>query len=139
MTVTATDALGAFLDPLPEQEGTTLRSLARAWEGGGGRLAVGTVATRLQFGPEEAAHTGATLFIGRDGAGARLELARIILEHHGLDADGWTHWSDEFADLAHHGFDATAKYPTLPLQHVTATELARLVTGLRDLAKLVTR
>lgn len=125
--------LGSFVAALPEAQATTLRTLAHAWEGGGGRLAVGTVAIRLQFGPEETPHTAGTLF-AKD---TRLELARIILEHHGLDADAWTHWSDEFADLAHHGFDASSKFPTLPLQHITATELARLVTGLRDLATMV--
>lgn len=127
----ATDPLTAFLQQHPDA--TTIRTLAHAWESGGGRLAVGTVAIRLQFGPEDAPHTAATLH----ATGNRLEMARIILEHHGLDAAGWIHWSDAFADLAHHGFDATAKFPTLSLESITATELARLVTGLRDLAKMV--
>lgn len=124
----ATDPLTAFLDTHPDA--STLRTLAHAWESGGGRLAVGTVAVRLQFGPEDSAHTAATLH-----ADSRLELARIILEHHGLDAAGWTHWSDEFTDFD--SFDATAKFPTLSLASITATHLARLATGLRDLAKMV--
>lgn len=123
-------ALTTFLETVPSPDALPLRTLAHAWTGGGGALAVGKVAVRL-LGD---GFTAGTLH-ARDGP-ARLELCRVLLEKHGVDADQWTHWSDEFADLAHHGFDHRAKYPSLPIAHLSPAELARLVSGLRDLASM---
>lgn len=130
-------ALQGFLADVAGPEGVAIRTLAHAWQGGGGGIQVGTVAVRLTAGKPDGPFTAATLHAPRGGQGARLELCRVLLERHGVRPDAWVHWSDEFADLAHHGFDAAAKYPTLPLAPLSATELARLVTGLRDLARLV--
>ena len=128
----ATEAeLATFLEPLGDGA-LPARSLVHAWQSGGGDVQIGSVATRLVGHHDGGTFTAATLH-ARD---ASLELCRVILERHGIAAAAWTHWSDEFADLAHHGFDARAKYPSIPLAPLTEAELARLVTGLRDLARL---
>lgn len=134
----AASALAAFLEAMPEAAAVQARSLAHAWLGGGAELAVGQHAVRLTAGQDPERFTAATLHGPRGDAPARLELCRVILEKHGVDGDAFMHWSDEFADLAHHGFDPAQKYPEVPLgPGLTDAELARLVTGLRDLAQMV--
>ncbi len=137
-TVTTPDAeaaLTAFASAMPAEEGLQLRTLAHAWTLGGGTFSVGKVAVRLVGGKD--GFTAGTLYAARGEQPARLELCRVLLEKHGVPDDKWGYWVDEFADLGHHGFVATAKYPALSLgPHVTATELARLVSGLRDLAAM---
>lgn len=131
------DALAAFLADLPDDDALQARTLAHAWTSGGGDLAIGKVAVRLTASPDGTPFTAGTIHAPRGETPARLELSRVLLEKHSVDADGFTHWSDEFADLAHHGFDPSQKFPALHLgEHVSPTELARLVTGLRDLAKM---
>lgn len=145
MTATTTlsdateEALAAFLDALPDDTAVTARTLAHAWAGGDGALQVGKVAVRMtQTGHDGRPFTAATLHAPRgEESYPRLELCRAILESHGVPHDDWVHWSDEFADLAHHGFDPAAKFPSLLLvPEVTPAEVARLATGLRDLARM---
>ncbi len=137
-TVTTEDAeaaLAAFVAPLADT-GLQIRTLAHAWTLGDASFTVGKVAVRLCG---KSGFTAGTLYAARGEQPARLELARIILEKHGVSHEQWTHWADEFADLSHHGFDASAKYPILALgDHITPAELARLVSGLRDLARITT-
>lgn len=135
-------ALAAFLETLPSDRAVTVRTLAHAWQGGGGTLQVGQWAIRLLAaagdGPNAGTFTAGTLHRPRDPDGTpRLELCRVILHNNGVPEAAWTHWSDEFADLAPRGFDPTAKFPTLPLDDaLTPTDTARLAVGLRDLALL---
>ncbi len=137
-TVTTEDAeaaLTAFVSKLPDPVGLQIRTLAHAWTLGGGAFTVGKVSIRLTGGE---GFTAGTLHSAQNAQPARFELCRVILEKHGVSHEQWTYWADEFADLAHHGWQATAKYPVLPLgDHVTPGELARLVSGLRDLALMV--
>ncbi len=134
--VTASDAeaaLADFLASQPADAGLQMRSLTHAWTLGGGTFTVGKLAIRLL--DKAGAFTAGTLYAERGGHPARLELGRVLLEKHGVTAERWTNWTDEFADLAHHGFEAGSKYPTLPLgPKLTPGELARLVSGMRDLA-----
>lgn len=139
MTLTAMqradDGLAQFLAAFPDPVGITARTLAHAWTGGGGDLVIGSKATRLVVG--DPAFTAGTIVAPGAGAG-HLELSRILLERHGLSNDAWQHWSDEFADLAHRGFDPNAKYPRLPItDDLSPAELVRLVQGLRDLARML--
>lgn len=134
------EALLAFLDTLPEAHQVTVRTLAHAWQGGGGVFQVGQWSIRLLV-PEHAGQAGFTAGNlhrprGEDDI-PRLELCRIILENHGVDADQWLHWTDEFAELQHHGFDHEDRFPTVPISaDLTDTEAARLALGLRDLARI---
>ncbi len=130
--------LKAFLDPLPGDCVAAVRTLAHAWAAVGGKLAPGRLAVRL-LGPETSerpAFTAATLYAPRgDHANPRLELARTILEHHGVGPDAFEHWCDEIVDLGGPGFSARAKFPAIPLPpSLSAGDLARLVGALRDLA-----
>lgn len=133
----AEKALAEFLAALPEASALTVRTLAHAWAGGGGELQVGHLAIRL-LGGRAAAFTAGTVHAPRGGQTAPvLELCRVLLESHGVPHDAWVHWSDGLAELQHHGFDPAARFPTLPLSpKVTAAEVARLATGLRDLAQM---
>ncbi len=129
-------AMPGFLAAFPEPLDVTARTLANAWSGGGGRLAVGSIATRLIAG--DPSFTAGTIVAPKGDAPGHLEFSRVILERHGVGSDAWVHWSDEFADLAHHGFDQGAKYPRIPITNeLSPAELVRLVQGLRDLATMV--
>ncbi len=128
------DALATFIAGFDDCA-VTARTLAHAWTGGSGDLVVGSRATRLVVGNPQ--FTAGTIYAPSGGPG-RLELSRVLMERHGLGNDQWTHWSDEFADLGHLGFDQGAKYPSLPITpDITPAELVRLVQGLRDLAKML--
>lgn len=131
--------LRAFLDTLPEDAVVPARTLAHAWAAAGGSLAPGRVSVRL-LGPAQGdrpAFTAATLYAPRGEATApTLEFAKPFLEHHGVDADRFVHWADEVVDVAG-GLDPTAKFPTLRLgPDLPASDLARLVSALRDLARM---
>lgn len=128
-------ALQAFLEGLNGPEQVVARSLAHAWTSGGGTVRPGKVATRL-IAKREGPFTGGSIIAATAARPARLEIARAIMEHHGLGADAWAHWSDELADLQSRGFDPTSKYPTIALANVDDRMLARLVTSMRDLARL---
>ena len=135
-TTETQDPLPAFLEGLPGGADVPARSLVHAWQSGGGGTQVGQVAIRLTAqDPAGATFTAATLY----AQDPRLELCRVILEHHDIGPDSWLAWSDELADLTPLGFDGAAKYPSIRLERLSATHLARLVTGMRDLARLATR
>jgi hypothetical protein len=131
------DQLAGFLTSLPEAEAITARTLAHAWASGGGRLQVGRLSVRLTSG--DPGFTAGTLYAPHGAHVApRLELCRVVLESRGVPHDAWVHWSDEFADLAHHGFDPAERFPALVLRSdVSPPEVARLAMGLRDLARMV--
>ncbi len=128
------EALQQFIATVPGEGGTAIRTLAHAWSSGGGRHLAGTHAVRL-LGPDNPDGSHNTAAVLRGGGKPVIELARIILEHHGITHDEWTYWSDEIIDL-HPDFDATAKFPTVPLLDLDADHLVRLVVALRDLAML---
>lgn len=134
-TAAIEDELAGFVDALPGGSGVNVRSVVHAWMSGGGSAQVGKITIRLLSGGD-APFTAGTIHAPRgESAHPALELSRVLLEQHGVD---WLHWSDEFADLAHHGFDAAAKFPTVAFdERLTASEVARLVSGVRDLAKMV--
>jgi hypothetical protein len=127
-------ALQAFLATLPADAGLAARTLAHAWSAAGGSLQVGKLTTRL-VAP---AHDGRTFTAATLHAAdaPRLEVARVLLQSHGLTATDWTSWCDERAELANHGFEPTAKYPALPLSNLPPATVARLALGLRDLCRL---
>lgn len=127
--------LAAFLGALPEPLRLAARTLAHAWEGGGGQLQVGQHVARLT-GPGDVPFTAAALHAAGRGP-ARLEFCRVILQSHGLPGAAWTHWSDDLADLQPLGFDPAAKFPALPLERLGPAELARLAVALRDLARML--
>lgn len=131
------EALNGFLEDLPQDLALHVRSLAHAWASGDGRLQVGRLAIRLLAGTEPT-YTCCVIHAPRgDQPMPSLEFARVLMEKHGIDHDRWVHWSDEFADLAHRGLDPTAKFPTVRLgRDIQPGEIARLATGLRDLAKM---
>lgn len=131
-------ALQAFLANLPEDGAVTGRTLAHGWQAGGGGLQVGQWAIRLlgPTGEGGAPFTAGTIHRPNGDVQPRLELCRVILQNHGIGEDAWTHWSDEAADLAHHGFAATDKFPTVSLGNLTPPEAVRLALGLRDLARM---
>lgn len=131
--------LMAFLDTLPEGTAVPVRTVAHAWAASGGGLAPGRFAVRL-LGPaqgERPAFTAATLYAPRGGRTVpTLELAKPLLESHGVDADRFVHWADEILDVAG-GLDPSAKFPTIPLgADLPPSDLARLVGALRDLARM---
>src|SRR5688572_6584866 len=128
-------ALQAFVAAMPPDTGLAARTLAHAWTAAGGTLQVGKLTTRLVVrAPDGRTYTAATLH-GAEGT-ARLEVARVLLQAHGVTATDWTSWCDERAELAAHGFVPTAKYPALPLAGLPPTTVARLALGLRDLCRL---
>lgn len=130
-------ALNQWLRRLDDRSAVTVRTLVHAWASGGGGARVGAVAVRL-LGRTDG--TAAVVRAPRGEGPAALEFARVLMESHGVSHASWVHWSDEFADLAHHGFDPAAKFPTLKLDaDVTDAELARLAVGLRDLAAMAAR
>jgi hypothetical protein len=129
------DDLTTFLEKLPADSGINVRSVIHAWISGGGHAQVGKLTVRLLGGGDKP-FTAGTVHAPRVGhENADLELSRILLEQHGVD---WVHWSDEFADLGHHNFDASVRLPTLTFdERLTATEAVRLINGVRDLAQMV--
>ncbi len=137
MTVTQTtheEELVGFIETLPAPSQVNVRSMVHAWQSGGGSIAVGKLTVRLLAG--DPSFTAGTIHAPRgETTDADLEISRVLLEQHGVD---WVHWSDEFADLAHHGFNQAARFPTIQFDAaVSPGEVARLVTGLRDLAAMV--
>jgi hypothetical protein len=128
-------ALQGFLSTLLPEDAVRARTLAHAWGAAGGELHVGRHAVRLMGRHGGNTFTAGTLHakVGPDASPA-LELCRVILEKHGVDADRWTEWSDERPELRTRGFVPDAKYPVVRLQHLDDAALARLALGLRDLA-----
>ncbi len=131
MTLTAMDddALQKALAQLDEQPRLAARTIANAWESAGGTVKPGKVAVRLIGHQGDSPFTAATLFC----SDARLELCRVIMEHHGLPPEAFQHWADEILDIAI-GFDPSAKYPSLPLD-LDPARLVRVVNSIRDLAQ----
>jgi hypothetical protein len=130
--------LQAFLAECPPEAALRLRTLAHAWEGGGGQLHVGRLAVRL-LASDGRGHsfTAATLHRRHGEHGAALELGRVLLQAHGLAGQAWTAWCDELADLRAYGFDPDAKFPVVRVTELPDASLARLALGVRDLARLV--
>lgn len=130
-------ALQAFLATLPPEEAVAARTLAHAWTAAGGTFHAGKLTVRLLAqGPDGKGFTAATLHgIGPSGA-PRLEIGRVLLYGHGLGPADWTSWCDERPELAGHGFDRAAKYPSVPLAGLPPAVVARLAIGLRDLCLL---
>jgi hypothetical protein len=134
MTAQADEAaLHAFLATLPGDAALNGRTLAHAWTAAGGTLQVGKLTTRFVAMANGKPYTAATLHAAET---PRLELARILLQNHGLTETDWTSWCDERAELSAHGFDPAAKYPALPLSNLPPATLARRTLGLRDLCRL---
>jgi hypothetical protein len=131
-------ALQEFLEGLPEAARLPARTLAHAWQGGGGHLAVGRLAVRLTGQHNGGTFTAATIQAPRGKAPSRLEIARVLLQSHGVDEAAFNHWADELADLTTLGFDPAARFPALTLDGIDTAALARLATALRDLARLAT-
>ena len=130
-------ALQAFLATLPGDEAVAGRTLAHAWAAVGGTLQAGKLTVRLLAqAPNGRPYTAATLHAPTPAGPSRLEVARVLLITHGLAPADWTMWCDERAELAAHGFDRSAKYPTLALSGLPAPVVARLALGLRDLCRL---
>lgn len=129
-------ALQAFLATLPAEEAVSIRTLAHAWAAAGGTHQAGRLTVRLLASPPSGrAFTAATLHGPASGT-PRLEVARVLLVTHGVAAGDWTAWCDERPELAAHGFDPAAKYPSLPLANLPPAAVARLALGLRDLCRL---
>ncbi len=141
-------ALQAFLAPLPTAHAVSLRTLAHAWQAAGGTLQVGRMTVRLTVqGRDGRNFTASTLHatLGGDRPAARsaelrsgpaLEVARVLLFNHGLNDADWRGWCDDLADLELRGFDAAAKYATVPLERLPDASVARLAQALRDLGRL---
>lgn len=130
-------ALQAFLATLPADEAVAARTLAHAWSAAGGTFHAGRLTVRLLAQDVNGKpFTAATLHgVGPSGA-PRLELGRVLLYARGLGPADWTSWCDERPELAAHGFDRAAKYPTVPLAGLPPAIVARLAVGLRDLCRL---
>ena len=127
-------ALQGFLATLPSNAGLAARTVAHAWTVAGGSLQVGKLTTRLVApAPGGRSFTAATLHGAEE---RRLEVARVLLQAHGVTATDWTSWCDELAELQPHGFEPGAKYPALPLSNLPPATVARLALGLRDLCRL---
>src|SRR5207237_379642 len=90
-------ALREFLQSLDAPTALPVRTVAHAWQGGGGHLAVGRLAIRLvAVDAKGRPFTAGTLHAG---AGPRLELARVLLDAHGVSQDAWLAWCDERPEL----------------------------------------
>ncbi len=125
-------ALRVFLENLDAARAVTVRTLAHAWIAAGqtvqvGRMTVRLIATDKQGFP----FTAGTLHPGR------LELARVLLQSHGISEPTWRAWCDERPELASRGFDARANFPAIQLDGASEVTVARLALGLRDLALAV--
>jgi hypothetical protein len=132
VTPDAERALQEHIANLPEQQALAVRTISHAWTGGGGSILVGRVAIRLTSTSGNQTYTAATIRSDR----AELEIARVLLEGHGVTSEDWLHWSDDLAELRPHGFDPAAKYPTIRYATLSDINLARLVGAVRDLARL---
>lgn len=141
------DALQAFLASLPPTNAIAVRTLAHAWQAAGGHLQVGRITIRLTTtGSNGRQFTAATLHATgppdrperrpAERPGPWLEIGRVLLVNHGIAAGDWTAWSDDLADLQLHGFEAANKYPSLSLDQLPETHVARLAQALRDLGRL---
>lgn len=129
-------ALRTFLQGLDQPIQLPIRTLAHAWQGGGGAIAVGRLTVRLvAVDAKGRPFTAGTL---HGGAGPRLELARVLLDAHGVTHEVWTQWCDERPELRDAGFDPMGRFPRVNLDAVSETDVARLALGLRDLARAVT-
>lgn len=130
-------ALQVFLATLPGDQALAARTLAHAWTASGGTFHVGKLTVRLVAqGQKGQPYTAATLHGIGPSRGPRIELGRVLLYAHGLGPADWTSWCDERPELAAHGFDRTAKYPSVPLADLSPAVVARLALGLRDLCRL---
>ncbi|MHB8633162.1 MAG: hypothetical protein ACYDBQ_04215 [Thermoplasmatota archaeon] len=133
-TTLAPDAdLAGFLAGVAAHERPAMRSLALAWQAAGGQIHLGRHVVRLLANHAGRLFTAGTLH----AQPARLELAHALLATHGLDAPRWQAWNDERPELATHGFDAAAKFPSVELARLPEGARMRLALGLRDLAKLL--
>lgn len=131
-------ALQALLAPLDPPVAVRLRTLANAWQAGGGALLVGRVAIRLLApGSDGRPFTAGTIHPGHDAVAPRLELARVLLQNHGVGEQAWSDWCDERPELRSLGFSRTVKFPAVTLDAIPDAVLARLALGLRDLARMV--
>lgn len=117
-----------FIASLPEAHQTTVKTLIGGWTAGGGDIDVGKVSLRLRakYGTQ---HITAGTITNKEPH--QLELCRVVLENHGMTNDEWIHWSDDLADIPE--FDASAKYPVIPLNQ-PLPEVLRIAQDLRDLA-----
>jgi hypothetical protein len=132
-------ALKAFLQTMPGPAALNIRTLAHAWEMGGGQLHVGARTVRLLArDARQRPFTAGTLHAGL-GTPAEpvLELSRVILQAHGVGAAAWADWCDERPDLAAFGFDGQDKFPQVRLGLIGEAAMTRLTLGLRDLARAV--
>ncbi|MFA5944370.1 MAG: hypothetical protein WC876_07895 [Candidatus Thermoplasmatota archaeon] len=130
-------ALRTFLATLPGEPAVAARTFAHAWTASGGTFQAGKLTVRLLAqGPNGKTYTAATLHAPGQAGTARLELGRVLLYGHGLGPTDWTSWCDERPELAQHGFDRAAKYPSVPLEALPPAVVARLALGLRDLCRL---
>ncbi len=132
----AETALRGFLQGLEPPVALPVRTIAHGWQGGGGNLAVGRLAIRLvAVDAKGRPFTAGTLHAGTT---PRLELARVLLEAHGITPASWTAWCDERPELPMAGFDQNAKFPRVQLDALPEAALVRLALGARDLARSVT-
>lgn len=131
----AENSLQALVSNLPEPVAVQVRTLAHAWMLAGGQIQVGRISCRL-LAPSARPFTAATLYADPTGIQG-LELARVLLQHHGVAPQDWQAWCDERPELKEYGFVAGAKYPLVQLRPVPAPVLARLVEGLRDIAQMI--
>lgn len=130
-------SLQSFLATLPPEEAVAARTLAHAWKATGGTFQAGKLTVRLLAqGPNGKSYTAATLHGAGPSGAPRLEIGRVLLYGHGLGPADWTSWCDERPELAAHGFDRAAKYPTVALGGLPPAVVARLALGLRDLCLL---
>src|SRR5688572_9491969 len=130
-------ALQSFLASLPADQAVAARTLAHAWTASGGTFQAGRLTVRLLAqGLNGQPFTAATLHgIGPSGV-PRLELGRVLLYAHGLGPADWTSWCDERPELAQHGFDRAAKYPSVPPAGPPPAGVAPLPLGPRHLCRL---
>ena len=133
-------SLQAFLANADPQAALRLRTLANAWQGGGGHLFVGKIAIRLLGADAQGrGFTAGTLHHAHgEPPGPNMELGRVLLQAHGVTPAIWTEWCDERPELRPLGFDRNAKFPMVRLDAMPDADLARLASGLRDLARRVT-
>lgn len=129
----ATSGLDAFAAGSGPAAAARVRSLVHGWQAGGGTFSAGRHAVRLLVQrPTGLPFTAATIH----ARPIHLELARPILAANGVSEAAWRVWADERPELVPHGFEATQRFPTVPLAPLGDVALLRLAEGLRDLARL---
>ncbi len=135
------EQLQRALKDLPSELAVSVRSLAHAWTAAGGNIQVGRYTIRLLAPGSRggAPLTAGFVHMGQGpDKGPALELCRARLVGHGVSAPDWVHWASELLDLQAHGFDPSNKYPRIELDPpLPAAEMALLVVGLRDLARMI--